>query len=85
MIIDIYRSATDSNKYLSVPKGTKLETLQWLEPVDSDVLSLSPLRTRLEVDAEKPHNALDAKLIIDQIMAQGYAIHGVTRLINLAQ
>lgn len=84
MFIDIYRSATDSSKYLSVPKGTKLESLEWLEPVDKDILSLSPLRTRLEIDAEKTHNALDAKAIIDQIMAHGYAIHGVTQLINLA-
>lgn len=76
MIIDIYTSATNGSKYLSVAKGTKLETLSLPASIDSDVLSLSPFKTRLEIDPSKAHPALDHKDIIEKIESIGYAVHG---------
>jgi len=73
--IDIYKSTKNGNKYLSVPKGTKVESLQLPEPVDPDVLTLSPFKTRLEVTAGKSHFALDPDNIIEQIEKNGYAVH----------
>ncbi|MGB5299063.1 MAG: hypothetical protein WBN48_10085 [Thiogranum sp.] len=76
MKIDIYKSTKNGNKYLSVPKGTKMESLQLQDPVDRDLLTLSPFKTRLEITPGKSHFALDQDNIIEQIEENGYAIHG---------
>lgn len=76
MIIDIYTSATNGSKYLSIAKGTKLEGIILPETIDADLLSLSPFKTRLEIDTEKDHPALDPKDIAAQLEEKGYAIHG---------
>jgi len=74
--IDIYKSTKNGNKYLSVPKGTKMESLQLQDPVDPDLLTLSPFKTRLEITPGMSHFALDQDNIIEQIEENGYAIHG---------
>ena len=76
MKIDIYKSTKNGNKYLSVPKGTKMESLQLQDPVDPDLLTLSPFKTRLEITPGMSHFALDQDNIIEQIEENGYAIHG---------
>lgn len=76
MKIDIYTSTKDGSKYLSVAKGTKVESLQLPDSVDPDVLTLSPFRTRLELTPGKAHPALDQDNIIAQIEEHGYAVHG---------
>lgn len=76
MKIDIYKSIKNGNKYLSVPKGTKVESLQLPDPGDPDILTLSPFKTRLEITSGKPHFALDQDNIIAQIEKNGYAVHG---------
>jgi hypothetical protein len=81
--IDIYTSAKDGSKYLSVEKGTKLESLTLSSDIDKDLLSLSPFKTRLEIDESKVHPALDHKDIVKQIKAQHYAVHGAKISINL--
>jgi len=53
-----------------------VESLQLSDPVDPDLLTLSPFKTRLELTAGKPHFALDQDNIIDQIEKNGYAVHG---------
>ncbi|MFT4609423.1 MAG: hypothetical protein ACJAUT_000317 [Cellvibrionaceae bacterium] len=83
MKIDIYTSAKDGSKYLSVEKGTKLESLTLSSDIDKDLLSLSPFKTRLEIDESKAHPALDHKDIVKQIKAQHYAVHGAKISINL--
>lgn len=77
MKIDIYKSANSGSKYLSVPSGTKMAELQLPADTDADLLTLSPLKTRLELDPKKKQAALDIADITKQIAAQGYAIHGV--------
>jgi uncharacterized protein YcgL (UPF0745 family) len=74
--IDIYKSTKNGNKYLSVPKGTKVESVQLPDPVDPDLLTLSPFKTRLELTPGKSHSALDQDDIIRQIEKNGYAVHG---------
>lgn len=84
MKIDIYKSTKNGDKYLSVPKGTKVESLKLPESIDPDLLTLSPFKTRLEIDPAKSHNALDQNDIIKQIEAVGYAIHGAKTVITLS-
>jgi len=75
LIIDIYKSTKNGNKYLSVPKGTKIAELKLPDSIDSDLLTLSPFKTRLEIEPNKTHPALDQDHIIQQIESNGYAIH----------
>jgi uncharacterized protein YcgL (UPF0745 family) len=84
MKIDIYNSTKTGNKYLSVAKGTKIEELQLPADFDQDLLTLSPFRTRLELDLSKQHPALDQADIIKQIEEKGYATHGAKTEIKLA-
>lgn len=83
MKIDIYTSAINGSKYLSVQKGTQLEKLTLPKDLDNDLLSLSPFRTRLEIEANKTHHALDQDDILKQIEANGFAVHGAKQSIIL--
>ena len=85
MKIDIYNSAIKGDKFISVPKGTKISELKLPESVDKDLLTLSPFRTRLEIDASKMHPALDQKDVLRQIEKNGYAIHGATLLLKISE
>lgn len=83
MKIDIYTSIKDGSKHLSVEKGTKLAGLLLKSDIDKDLLSLSPFKTRLELDESKEHPALDHKDIAKQIKANQYAVHGAKISIDL--
>ncbi|NOQ16947.1 MAG: hypothetical protein GQ581_07800 [Methyloprofundus sp.] len=83
MKIDIYQSTKGENKYISVPKGTKIERLELPTSIDPDLLTLSPFKTRLELDVSKKQPALDQDAIIKQIEVNGYAIHGAKTVITL--
>jgi len=83
MQIDIYQSTKGENKYISVPKGTKIHTLELPATIDPDLLTLSPFKTRLEIDVNKKQPALDQDAIIKQIEVNGYAIHGAKTEVKL--
>lgn len=83
MKIDIYTSSNNGTKYLSVRKGTKIEDLELPADIDTDLLTLSPFRTRLVLDADKTHSALDQADIIAQLEEKAYAIHGAKFEITL--
>ena len=83
MIIDIYKSTKNGNKYISVPKGTKITNLQLPDSIDPDLLTLSPFKTRLEIEPKKAHAALDQDNIIHQIETNGYAIHEAKSVITI--
>lgn len=85
MKIDIYKSAKSGSKYLTVPAGTKLESLSLPEGTDPDVLSLSPFRTRIELDPKRPRTAIDEDDIKAQIASQGYAIHEAKTTLTVGQ
>jgi uncharacterized protein YcgL (UPF0745 family) len=81
--IDIYQSAKCGDKYLSVAKGTRVEALILPASIDPDLLSLSPFKTRLEVEKGKAHVSLDQDDVIKQIEKVGYAMHGAKMTIEL--
>jgi len=83
MKIDIYTSSKSGEKFLSVPKGTKVETLQLPDSIDPDLLTLSPFRTRLEIDLNKEHPSLNQENILTQIETNGYAVHGAKGFIKI--
>jgi hypothetical protein len=83
MKIDIYTSSKSGEKFLSVPKGTRIEALELPDSIDPDLLTLSPFRTRLEIDVNKEHPYLNQENIITQIEANGYAIHGAKAFIKI--
>lgn len=85
MKIDIYKSTKNGDKYLSVPSGTDVTTLQLPENTDPDILSLSPFKTELELDPSKPRIALDQEDVKTQINDRGYAIHGATVKIEISR
>jgi uncharacterized protein YcgL (UPF0745 family) len=76
MKIDIYTSTKNGNKYLSVPEGTNIEKLKLPDTVDPDILSVSPFKSSLKLDSNKPRIALDQNDVIKQIKEHGYALHG---------
>ena len=83
MKIDIYTSTKNGEKHLSVAKGTKIEDLELPSTIDPDLLTLSPFRTRLDVELKVEHNAVDQADVIAQIEEKGYAVHGTKRVISL--
>ena len=76
MKIDIYASTKDSNKYLSVPEGSDVATLNLPDDIDPDLLDLTPFKMELELDLSQPRMGLNQKDIHQQITEKGYAIHG---------
>jgi len=83
LIIDIYKSTKNGNKYISVPKGTKIAQLEFPDSIDPDILTLSPFKTRLEIDPKKAHSALDQNNIIQQIETNGYAVHEAKTVLTI--
>ena len=83
MIIDIYKSTKNGNKYISVPKGTKITNLDLPDSIDPDLLTLSPFKTRLEIEPKKTHSALEQDNIIQQIETNGYAVHEAKTVITI--
>jgi hypothetical protein len=81
--IDIYQSAKCGDKYLSVAKGTRVEDLILPDSIDTDLLTLSPFKTRLEVEKGKSHPALEQDDVMNQIEKLGYAVHGAKISIQL--
>lgn len=84
MKIDIYTSTKNGAKHLSVAKGTKIEDLELPDTIDPELLTLSPFKTRLEIELKVEHNAIDQADVIGQIEEQGYAVHGSKRVISLS-
>lgn len=76
MKIDIYRSNTNTTKYLSVPAGTDVRNLQLPADFDHDLLRLSVFKSEHEIQPGVPYVALDADAVIRQIQERGYATHG---------
>lgn len=85
MKIDIYKSALSGSKYLSVIAGVKVESLSLPEGTDPDLLSLSPFKTRLELDPKRPRTVIDEADIKAQIASQGFAIHDAKTTLTVGQ
>jgi len=79
--IDIYTSSANGTKNLFVPAGTDVKVLQLPEDVDTDLATLSPFKTRVEVDPAKMHASFDQGDVMRQIENNGFAIQ--TALIQI--
>jgi len=84
MKIDIYRSATDCTKYLSVPAGTDVTEFAFPKDLDKDLRTLSPFKTQHEIIPGRPYVALDAKDVARQIKERGFAVHGAKVTITVS-
>ncbi|EOQ69011.1 hypothetical protein [Acinetobacter pittii] len=72
MIIDIYRSKSNSEKFLSVLKDTDITTLSI---PDNDYIEVTLFKSNKTIEADMPLIAMDPSNIIDQINSKGYALH----------
>ncbi|WP_334107489.1 hypothetical protein [Methylobacillus sp.] len=79
MKVDIYKSATSHNKYISVKAGTDISKVDVPDP---DFAKLIHQTSEVEVDDEQPHVGYDANLIIKDIEQHGYHLHHVKRIFN---
>ena len=77
MLVDTYSSNKHFGKRLTVPAGPQDYKL----PIgaDADFGSLTLVRACFEILAGKPHAALDASNVIEQIKSKGYAFHSYRR------
>ncbi|NKB62319.1 MAG: hypothetical protein GKR95_09375 [Gammaproteobacteria bacterium] len=99
MKIDIYKSTIRGDKYLSVLSGTDVSELKLPEDTDTDtdtdadadadadadMLSLSPFKTSVELDANRNMIGLDQEDIKNQIESRGYAMHRAAIISNTTQ
>ena len=89
MKIDIYKSTIRGDKYLSVLSGTDVSELKLPEDTDADadadMLSLSPFKTSVELDANRNMIGLDQEDIKNQIESRGYAMHRAAIISNTTQ
>jgi hypothetical protein len=77
MKVDIYKNMQDENRFLSVPSGTSVKESMLVDCIGENFLnSLTIFEKYVNLDLEKPRNALDIKDILRQINKNGYAIHG---------
>ncbi|MYL24937.1 hypothetical protein GLV89_14240 [Halomonas alkaliantarctica] len=83
MNVDIYQSAYCGDKYLFVPSGTDVKKLTLPSDFDEELLTLSPFKSSLELDANRPRIGLDQHDVINQINEKGFAIHGATLKIEM--
>ena len=84
MIIDVYKSTTNDDKYLSVPAGSDVNQLNLPEDLDPDLLDLTEFKTGLEIDLNMPRMGLDQESIHRQITEKGYAIHGANMDVSIS-
>lgn len=75
--IDIYRSSTDRSKYLSVAAGADIASMAFPADMDSDLHSVAPYKSNVEIQAGRPAVGLDVGEILRQLGRQGFAIHGL--------
>jgi hypothetical protein len=84
MKIDIYKSALNGEKYLSVPAGTDVAKTPFPSTLDQDLLKLSPFETSLNIQPGDNRIALDSSDIIRQITEKGYAAHTASVTITVS-
>ena len=81
--IDVYTSIKNGAKHLSVAAGKDVTALVLPADIDSDLLTLSPFKTRIELDPAKTRTALNQEEVQRQIETNGFAIHGATHEIKV--
>jgi hypothetical protein len=83
MKIDIYSSARNRRKYLSVPAGTDLATMQFPADLDPDLRTLRPFKSQHKIVPGEPQIALNTDDAANQIQTKGFAQHSAAVTIKL--
>ena len=83
MKIDVYTSARNSKKHLSVPAGTDLSTVKFPSDLDPDLHTVSPFKASIDTAARTKPTALDPHDVEQQINSNGFAVHGSSIEINV--
>lgn len=76
MKIDIYKSATSSNKYLSVQAGSDISKVDIPDP---DYAKLIHQASAIDVAGDVHQPGYDSGLILKDIQQHGYHLHHVQR------
>lgn len=74
MLVDIYKSNSDPQKYLSLPAGTDIRTFSFAE-LDADYGKVSPFKKGVEVDPAIPHAGFNNATIVEDIADHGFSAH----------
>lgn len=78
MIIDIYRSTTNSEKFIAIQNGDELTTyLSKVTQIDSDYLSLNAHDINHDTLDEKLLRTFHPEEIVQSIQEKGYAVYGI--------
>ena len=75
MIVDIYRSLTANEKFLTVPAGTNLETIGLGHSCSSDYRELSLFKGHVGFYSDDPRAGMDTGTILKDIARNGFAAH----------
>ena len=75
MIVDIYRSMTANEKFLTVPAGTDLETIGLGHSRSSDYRELSLFKGNVGFYLDDPRAGMDTGMILKDIEKHGFAAH----------
>jgi hypothetical protein len=76
MLVDVYKSASNPQRYLSVPAGTD-PTKSSIAKLDSDCQTVSPFMIGIEMAPSQPRVGFDNVVILRDIDEHGFAAHSV--------
>lgn len=71
MDVDIYRSITDSRKFVVVPVGLSPAAIPFL---DVDLANLAAFKLHYRLNQEEPYQGADAASIASQVLDNGFAV-----------
>ena len=77
MEVDIYQSKTSLDRYLTIPAGNALDTIELPVGLATVFASAGVFRAGVEVEADKPRAGMNPRKILADIERQGFADHGV--------
>jgi hypothetical protein len=74
MRVDVYKSVSNPEKFLSVLAGTDMSKLS-VAALDADYQSIALLKKDVDIDPSVPSTALSSTTIIRDIDDHGFATH----------
>lgn len=74
MLVDVYKSSSNPEKFLSVPAGTDIGKFSVAE-LDSDYRAVAIFKQGIKVDPSTPRVALSSAEIVRAIEDHGFATH----------
>jgi hypothetical protein len=74
MLVDVYKSNSNPDKYISVPAGTDIAALS-IQDLDTDYRQVTVFKKGLELDSTDHRAGLDSAAIMRNIEEHGFAPH----------